>query len=59
MQRINRCLLEEKNIHVPGDKFGIWIVPPLIVSDEEIDWLAAAIDEALAMADRWMADSQK
>lgn len=50
MQRISRYLLEEKDIYIPGDKFGIWVVPPLVVTDDEIDWLVAAIDEALALA---------
>jgi taurine---2-oxoglutarate transaminase len=56
MQRISRYLLEKKNIYIPGDKFGIWVVPPLIVTDEEIDWLVAAIDEVLFLADDWLDD---
>ncbi len=47
-------LLEEKNVYVPADKFGIWIVPPLIVTREEIDFIVAAIDGALAHSDAWM-----
>jgi len=58
MQRISRYLLEEKNIYVPGDKFGIWIVPPLVVSDDEIDWLTEALDDTLTMADRWLSVAQ-
>jgi taurine--2-oxoglutarate transaminase len=54
MQRIGRFLLEEQNIYVPGDKFGIWVVPPLIVSQDEIDWLVAGIDAALVKADQWL-----
>jgi taurine--2-oxoglutarate transaminase len=54
MQRISRYLLEEQNIYVPGDKFGIWVVPPLIVSRDEIDWLVAGIDAALTQADGWL-----
>lgn len=49
---IARFLLEEKNIYIPADKFGLWIVPPLIVSEQEIDFLVEAIDEALFIADR-------
>ncbi|UCH26851.1 MAG: aspartate aminotransferase family protein [Trueperaceae bacterium] len=45
-------LLKEKNVYVPGDKFGIWIVPPLIVSEAELDFVLEAIDGALDLADR-------
>ena len=54
MQRISRYLLEEKNIYIPGDKFGVWVVPPLVVSEDEIEWLAAALDDALYEADAWI-----
>ncbi len=47
-------LFHEKNIYVPADKFGVWVVPPLVVSKEEIDFLIEAIDEALDMSDRAM-----
>lgn len=47
-------LLEEKSIYVPGDKFGLWIVPPLVVTKDEIDFLVTAIDDALCIADRQM-----
>ncbi len=47
-------LLEEKSIYMPGDKFGLWIVPPLIVTKDEIDFLTTAFDEALYIADRQM-----
>ncbi len=40
-------LLEEKNIYVPSDKFGVWVVPPLVVSEDEIDFFIRGIDEAL------------
>jgi taurine--2-oxoglutarate transaminase len=46
--------LEEQEICVPGDKFGIWVVPTLIVSRDEIDWLVVGIDAALTQADRWL-----
>ncbi len=45
---IARFLLEEENIYVPADKFGIWVVPPLIVNQEEVDMLVGAIGRALA-----------
>lgn len=47
-------LLRERQVYVPADKFGIWVVPPLIVSREEIDFLIQAIDAALTMADQWV-----
>lgn len=40
-------LLNEKNIYVPGDKFGVWIVPPLIVSYSELDWLVDQLDDGM------------
>ncbi len=43
--------LLKKNIYIPADKFGIWIVPPLIVKKEEIDFLVDSIDDALKIAD--------
>ena len=52
--KIAKFLLEEKNIYVPSDKFGIWIVPPLIVTQAEIDFLVDAIDEAVEIADAEM-----
>ncbi len=50
-----RHLLETENIYVPSDKFGLWIVPPLIVTHEEIDWLITALDKALTRADAALA----
>lgn len=44
-------LLREKNIYVPADKFGIWMVPPLIVTKGEIDFIVDSVDEALQIAD--------
>ena len=48
---IAEYLLREKNIYIPADKFGIWIVPPLIVKKEEIDFIVDSIDDALKIAD--------
>jgi taurine--2-oxoglutarate transaminase len=47
-------LLKEKNVYVPADKFGLWIVPPLIVTRDEIDFTVSALDDALVLADRWV-----
>jgi taurine--2-oxoglutarate transaminase len=49
---VSEFLFKEKNIYVPSDKFGIWVVPPLIVTEQEIDWFCAGIDEALDMVDQ-------
>lgn len=49
---IAEFLLQEKSIYIPADKFGIWVVPPLIVTREEIDYVVDAIDEALCIADK-------
>jgi len=43
--------------YIPSDKFGIWIVPPLVVTKEEIDFLLEAIDDALVIADRESTES--
>ncbi len=51
MQDIARFLLNDRQIYVPADKFGIWIVPPLVVTRDEIDFLVEGIDAALAIAD--------
>jgi taurine--2-oxoglutarate transaminase len=48
-------LLDERDIYVPSDKFGLWVVPPLIVTDEEIQFLVAGLDAALDRADHWLA----
>jgi taurine--2-oxoglutarate transaminase len=50
VSKIAEYLLREKNIYIPADKFGLWIVPPLIVTREEIDFLVLAIDDALKFA---------
>lgn len=44
---LSEYLLNEKNVYVPGDKFGVWIVPPLIVSFEELDWLVKQLDDGM------------
>ena len=51
VSKVAEYLLREKNIYIPADKFGIWIVPPLIVTREEIDFLVEAIDDALKIVD--------
>lgn len=37
-----------------SDKFGIWVVPPLVVTDKEIGWLTDALDAALVRAEAWL-----
>jgi taurine--2-oxoglutarate transaminase len=51
LSKIADYLLQEKNIYIPADKFGIWFVPPLIVTKKEIDFLVDAIDDALKIVD--------
>lgn len=51
VRRVAKYLFEEKHIYVPGDKFGLWIVPPLVVTRDEIDFLVSAFDDALSIAD--------
>jgi len=51
VSKIAEYLLKEKNIYIPADKFGIWMVPPLIVTEAEIDFLVDAIDDALRIVD--------
>jgi taurine--2-oxoglutarate transaminase len=48
---IAEYLLKKKNIYIPADKFGIWVVPPLIVKKQEIDFVVDSIDDALRIAD--------
>jgi len=55
MQDISRFLLEERRIYVPSDKFGIWVVPPLVVTRDEIDFIVEGIDASLALADAALA----
>lgn len=47
VKMLSEYLFREKNIYVPGDKFGVWIVPPLVVSYQELDWLVDQLDEAM------------
>jgi taurine--2-oxoglutarate transaminase len=51
LTKIAEYLLREKNIYIPADKFGIWIVPPLIVNKHEIDFIVDSIDDALKITD--------
>ncbi|NET38920.1 MAG: aminotransferase class III-fold pyridoxal phosphate-dependent enzyme [Cyanothece sp. SIO1E1] len=47
VKELSKYMLDELDIYVPGDKFGLWIVPPLVVSYEELDWLIGQLDKAL------------
>lgn len=44
-------LLEKKDIYIPSDKFGIWFVPPLVATKDEISYVLDSIDEALKLSD--------
>lgn len=48
---IAEFLLEKKNIYIPSDKFGIWIVPPLVATKDQINYVLDSIDEALKLSD--------
>ena len=51
VKQVSDFLFQERHVYVPSDKFGLWIVPPLIVNDEEIEFLLDAIEDALTLAD--------
>ena len=51
VKRLSKYLLDDENIYVPGDKFGLWVVPPLVVTEEEIDWVVAGLDRGLTLLD--------
>ncbi|HUF64088.1 MAG TPA: aminotransferase class III-fold pyridoxal phosphate-dependent enzyme [Verrucomicrobiales bacterium] len=48
---IAEYLLRERDVYVPSDKFGIWVVPPLVATREELCFVLEAIDDALRLAD--------
>ncbi|KAB2850148.1 MAG: aminotransferase class III-fold pyridoxal phosphate-dependent enzyme [Hyphomicrobiaceae bacterium] len=56
---VSDYLFREKNIYVPSDKFGVWVVPPLVVTKEEIDMIVAAIDDSLRLADDWLEQNRR
>lgn len=49
---ISRYLLYRHNIYTPADKFGIWIVPPLVVSRQEMSWVLDCVEDALVNSSR-------
>ncbi|MEO1021977.1 MAG: aspartate aminotransferase family protein [Bacteroidota bacterium] len=51
VKQLSKYLLEQENIYVPGDKFGLWVVPPLIVTEEEIDWVCNGLSRGLTHLD--------
>ena len=54
VREISDYMLKEKNIYIPADKFGFWIVPPLVVTKDEVDFIVDAIDDALHISDAAM-----
>lgn len=48
---IAEFLLHKKDIYIPSDKFGIWFVPPLVATKEQIAYVLDSIDEALKLSD--------
>ena len=57
VKEVSEYLFRERDIYVPSDKFGLWVVPPLVVTRDELDWVCAAIDDALGLADRLLGES--
>jgi taurine---2-oxoglutarate transaminase len=57
VKEVSEYLFRKRDIYVPSDKFGIWVVPPLVVTRDELDWVCAAIDDALGLADRLLGES--
>jgi taurine--2-oxoglutarate transaminase len=51
VKQVSDFLFHERNVYVPSDKFGLWVVPPLIVTKEEINFLLDALQDALKLAD--------
>ena len=51
VKQVSEYLFKERDVYVPGDKFGVWVVPPLVVTRDELDFVIDAIDDALALAD--------
>lgn len=51
VNKIADYLLEKKGVYIPSDKWIIWVVPPLIATRDEIDFVVDAIDDALKIAD--------
>ncbi|HMK67836.1 MAG TPA: aminotransferase class III-fold pyridoxal phosphate-dependent enzyme, partial [Stellaceae bacterium] len=55
---VSDYLFRKRDIYVPSDKFGIWVVPPLVVTKEELDWVCEGIDDALGISDRWIEEGR-
>lgn len=51
LKRVFEFLLHERSVYVPSDKFGLWVVPPLIIKHEEVDFLISALKDALQLAE--------
>lgn len=52
VKRVAEFLFQERQVYVPSDKFGLWIVPPLILREEEMEFLLEALEAALRYAER-------
>ena len=57
VKTVSDFLFKEKNVYVPSDKFGIWVVPPLIINEDELGFIVNAIDDALTLADQLITES--
>lgn len=52
VKEVSDFLFHERNVYVPSDKFGLWVVPPLIIDEDEMAFVLEALEAALALADR-------
>lgn len=52
VKTVSEYLFHRRNVYVPADKFGIWVVPPLVMNEAEMDFIVEAIDDALLIADK-------
>ena len=51
VKQVSEFLFRECDVYVPSDKFGLWVVPPLIVSEDELDFLMTALERGLEYAE--------
>jgi len=42
--------VERENVYVPGDRFSVWIVPPLVVAKPEIHFPICVVDGTIGSA---------
>ncbi len=55
VKQVSDYLFRERDLYVPSDKFGLWVVPPLIVTKHEIDFVLEALEAGLILAEQLLA----